>query len=292
MAVVGLIPERKKVIDIRKYYVIKEREIKKELLAFAAGEFSELKAMKLLRRIDVMIERMNIFVRRWSRRAALLAYKDSVAVTRTSLRILGARSNPEFDKTLHRRTILKYSNQMIEQYLKANVSIRQNVDIFVQLARSAGAGLEQFQAFDPLDEAAVGGIIAETYAEGQSRKAAAKIVYAYFKDKIGDGQFILIKGRNYQMGPYSKMVARTELRKAQSDGVRNMCAQYDNDLVQISDHGTECEICKEFEGNIYSISGRNPEYDQLPEEPPYHPNCEHSMTPTSAEAIEFREKFS
>ena len=40
--------------------------------------------------------------------------------------------------------------------------------------------------------------------------------------------------------------------------IKNMAEEYGNDLIEISDHGTESEICKPFEGNTYSISGNTP----------------------------------
>ena len=65
----------------------------------------------------------------------------------------------------------------------------------------------------------------------------------------------------------------------------DLCRQYDNDLIEISDHGTDCDECKEYEGNVYSITGRTPGYEIIPMWPPFHPNCEHSAHPTSEEAM-------
>jgi len=55
--------------------------------------------------------------------------------------------------------------------------------------------------------------------------------------------------------------------------------------VQVSSHGTVCEICAQYEGKVYSISGKTLGYPILDARTPFHPNCEHSLLPTSPEAI-------
>ena len=84
------------------------------------------------------------------------------------------------------------------------------------------------------------------------------------------------------------MVARTRLRKVQSDAVIETAKQFESDLVEISDHGTETEICEQYEGNVYSLFGKTPGYDVIDQYPPFHPNCQHHMFPTSEEAIAYR----
>jgi hypothetical protein len=95
----------------------------------------------------------------------------------------------------------------------------------------------------------------------------------------------------YNLGAYARMVARTTLREAQTQATLDLCATYENDLVEISDHNTDCELCEQYEGNIYSLSGNDSEYPKLEEETPFHPNCQHSILPTSSEAQRAREIF-
>ena len=132
----------------------------------------------------------------------------------------------------------------------------------------------------------IAGLLDETIRDGGSRGDLQRLIRQHFKRELYEKKFININGRNYDLTKYAKTVARTRLRKVQSDSVKNMCTQYENDLVQISDHGTVSEICKPYEGNVYSINGQTPGYETLPEWPPFHPNCEHHASPTSIEAIE------
>jgi len=123
-------------------------------------------------------------------------------------------------------------------------------------------------------------------AKQESRKTLENQLRSYLIKQIEDDGFLKINDRNYNMKKYAEMVSRTALREAQTEATLDLCEQYDNDLVQWSDHGTVCEICIEFEGKIYSISGKSLEYPMLEQEPPAHPNCEHSLLPTSDIAIE------
>ena len=89
---------------------------------------------------------------------------------------------------------------------------------------------------------------------------------------------------------YAKAVARTTFAEAQIKATLDQCALCENDLVKVSHHGTDCEICRRHEGIIYSISGNDPKYPPLKEKPPFHLNCRHSLEPTSAAEIRVRER--
>jgi len=89
---------------------------------------------------------------------------------------------------------------------------------------------------------------------------------------------------------YAKAVAQTTFREAQTQATLDQCARYENDLVQVSHHGTDCETCKQYEGKTYSISGNNPKYPKLEGKPPFHLNCRHGLDPTSEEAVSVRER--
>jgi len=80
------------------------------------------------------------------------------------------------------------------------------------------------------------------------------------------------------------------LRETQTKATLDLCRKYENDLVQVSSHGTDCEVCKEFEGKVYSISGTHPLYPKLERKPPFCPGCRHSILPTSEEEIEVRKR--
>jgi tRNA-binding EMAP/Myf-like protein len=94
------------------------------------------------------------------------------------------------------------------------------------------------------------------------------------------------KTRKYKIKTYTDRLMRTSIRELQTKGVLDAAAFTATDLVQVSDHGTICPICIEFEGKIYSVSGRNPHFPALIDAPPYHPYCQHSLSLVFQETLE------
>lgn len=100
-------------------------------------------------------------------------------------------------------------------------------------------------------------------------------------------------GRDWSLHTYCTMVSRTTSRQAEVLAV--LTADPDQDLYQISSHGTTCKVCAPFEGRVYSRSGTDPDYPPLaaafgkqdPAGPDIlantwlniHPGCLHSILP-------------
>jgi hypothetical protein len=108
-------------------------------------------------------------------------------------------------------------------------------------------------------------------ATGEKREQIA----AHMVDRLtrqGITGFQDAAGRNWKLGNYADMVTRTTTREAVTAGTRNRLTDLGLDLVTISDHGDTDELCAEFAGNTYSLSGETPGYEQLTDEPPFHPN--------------------
>jgi len=206
---------------------------------------------------------------------------------------LGIQKEGEFQDKTHRQAIERQVNITMDVLIRANQSIKMNVATFLYLARQAVRGLSQFQAFDMRDEEFIDDLLGDALREGETRGYAMKVVREYFREQFGDAKFININGRNYEMKAYADLVAKTRLRVVQTEAVLNTCKEFDNDLVQVSDHGTECasNICQEYEGNIYSLSGKSTAYPYLDSYPPWHPRCQHNISPTSEVVLEAREKW-
>jgi hypothetical protein len=139
-------------------------------------------------------------------------------------------------------------------------------------------------------EAEFADLAAEAVKLELSRGALKKQIMERLRQLVGDENFIQIGERMYNLRSYAEMVARTTLREAQTRATLDLCTRYENDLVEVSYHGTDCDICLEYEGKTYSLSGNDPEYPILDEQPPFHPNCKHSILPTSEAEIRVRER--
>ena len=123
--------------------------------------------------------------------------------------------------------------------------------------------------------------------------------------------FVDKAGRRWSLHTYGAMVCRTTSRQAEVLSV--LTADPEQDLYQISSHGSTCAICAPLEGRVYSKSGTDPDFPPLaaafgkvdPSGPDnlansflnIHPNCLHVLLPwtpagRSKEEIEKIKKFS
>jgi len=288
----GRIPLKEKVRELERVYYGVQREIGQQLSSVDMGEHRELRAMDIQERINGLIKKLNRSAIRWVKSAIPMAYRESYGISKTRLEILGKKRDGKFDPKRHQYAVMDYIDMTSNDLIRANMSIKNNVATYLYLARQASMGLAQIQAFSIDDETVIDDLIQDAIERGERPGYATKLIREYFQAKIGDGQFILINGRNYNLKYYARLVARTRMRKVQTEAVRRTCEQYANDLVQVSEHNTDCQICLPYEGQIYSLSGRHPTYPMLTDTPPWHPNCEHNILPTSEEAISFRGQYS
>lgn len=95
-------------------------------------------------------------------------------------------------------------------------------------------------------------------------------------------------GRNWKLDNYAEMLFRTKVVEARNMGMSNRMVENGYDLVQVSDHQGECELCRPWEGKILSVTGRTDGYQSLAEAEAaglFHPNCRHAinvLTPSLA----------
>ena len=289
----GRIPLRDRIRELDRIYRIIEREIAREMALMDIGNYKELRAIETKEKIDSLIQMLNRAAMKWSKEAVPEAYEKGYAISKTRLEILGADKDYSFSEKTHKQAIDEQINITMDVLIKANQSIKQNVAIFFYLARAADRGLSQFQAFDMRDEELIDELMGDALRAGETRGYASKAVREDFRAKFGDAQFIRINGRDYNLRKYADLVAKTRLRVVQSEAVKKSCEEYQNDLIQISDHGTDCRsnICQPYEGNVYSISGQDTKYPFLDAWPPFHPRCQHNAAPTSEVALEARGRY-
>lgn len=150
-----------------------------------------------------------------------------------------------------------------------------------------------------------------------SMQAAGKGAYKALPEFVqvlrreGVTAFVDKAGRSWSLHTYGAMVCRTTSRQAEVLSV--LTADPEQDLYQISSHGSTCAICAPLEGRVYSKSGNDPDFPPLaaafgkvdPAGPDnlsnsylnIHPNCLHVLLPwtpagRSEEEIEKIKKFS
>ena len=124
--------------------------------------------------------------------------------------------------------------------------------------------------------------IREKLAKGRLDGASIREITKIIKEDLGDRGFTVLLdrgGHKWNLKNYSEMLARTHLIKANNEATINRALEFDIDIMEISDHGTACPICIPYEGKKFSISGNSKKYPKLEIQPPYHPNCKHSLLP-------------
>lgn len=92
--------------------------------------------------------------------------------------------------------------------------------------------------------------------------------------------------RNYKIKDYSKMCVFTDAIKSQAQATVNIAIDVESDLIQVSRHFTNCDICSEVEGKVFSISGNDPDFPIMDFDLPLHPNCKHTLTVIFREIID------
>lgn len=93
---------------------------------------------------------------------------------------------------------------------------------------------------------------------------------------------VSVTGRRQGIDTYASTLARSILTDAQWQGTSNTVIQEGYDLVQVSDHFGECALCRPYENEVLSLTGRTKGYTTLAEAKAnglQHANCRHSISP-------------
>lgn len=292
-------PVLARIKSIVRVYDSARAAIMKELTKRDVSAYKELEAIKTATRIAEIIRALNAKMTEWVGKSISSTYRESSASARVSLAVLGKRSpRGAFTREGHKAAVVDLYNQTVRDFTRANLTIKKNADAVIgAVLLGARAVARTYQAWD---EFALS-MASETFEqwsrtavkEGWSRQRLSGMMHDYLLSSLEGEDFIEVNGRHFSLDYYAELVARTRLREAQTEATKNMCSEYDNDLVEFSAHNSPCALCAPFEGGVYSISGRHPVYPPLTDEetPPIHPNCEHSISPTSDIAIEVRGEF-
>lgn len=91
--------------------------------------------------------------------------------------------------------------------------------------------------------------------------------------------FVDRAGRRWKLDVYASMVAATTTREAQTVATVNRMYEQGHDLISISHHRHEPDICDLIDGKTFSLSGNDPRYPKAPFLPPAHPRCRHVVLP-------------
>lgn len=303
----GLIPVKNRVKLIETAYARAGDRVLGILSELNPATFSAAIGGRARGRINAIVRDLDAFAGKWARAAVRAAYLEGSLVARTRLENIGAekKSPKKYDPAKHEKAIAALVARTAGDLLKANRTIATSAGKYLSLLSLAASEVKKVQAFEEVEVEAfadatlgkgVKRIVKRSLAGGPdgvsslARGTISRMIKDYLLKKIAGADFIAIKDRHYSLKSYSEMLARTGLREAQTKATKELCDQYDNDLVQFSQHDEPCEECEQYEGEVFSLSGTSDKYPELPPEaePPVHPNCEHNLNPTSENALSWR----
>lgn len=181
----------------------------------------------------------------------------------------------------------------IEEILAANL-----IGEVIDMADTAEKTIRELYTIARLEPdayrtAALSNVIKQEAAGRGWTTASAKM--AQQLQQQGITAFVDRAGRHWSLTDYGNMAVRTTARQAE---VAAALTSSENDLWQISSHGTTCPVCAPLEGRVYSKSGLDPRFPPLSlafgkVDPNgandlsntylnIHPNCLHAIIPYTA----------
>ena len=231
--------------------------------------------------IDKIYKDMIIMFDKWAKKELPKRYKKSLSIIKKRIK--------------HTRYVLNKNKRSLMELINSNAS-KQIVqalyyDAFESFTGATMAGRKNVMTFlhhtqqTLLNENLININVATGFEEGNIRKSITLLTQE-FKSKLGDGAYLQAGKMKFKPAYYAQLVSRTKFHDAHSEATLMQAANYNTDLVQVSSHNTRTAICSQFEGKIYSISGKDLRFPVLQQTPPYHPNCLHLIMPTFESAMQ------
>lgn len=126
-------------------------------------------------------------------------------------------------------------------------------------------------------------------AEGSPSESAKHLQRSLMASSVKDAGtgFVDSAGRRWSLDTYATMATRTVTREAVVQGAVARMASHGILIARVSTHPNACDICQPYEGTLIALGpGAPSEYRgeavaDTGEQPPFHPNCAHSLAPVS-----------
>ena len=266
------LPLTKKMISI-------ENEIQRLMIrSMANAKISTVYWDAMTRELDILYRKMNTIFASHSQYVKA-AYAQSITDISKRIRAMktvlntARKSVPELlAGNASRQIVTGLYSGGVDSFLTASAAGRQNLkNLFIMTQQKL------------VEESLINVAVGTGFEMGDLREAQEMLSFVFESpqwDIVNKKWYVQAGKYKYKPSYYAELVARTKFHQAHSQAALMQAANYDTDLIQISSHNTTTEICMEFEGKIFSVSGKDKRFPPLTESPPYHPNCLHLMFPT------------
>jgi hypothetical protein len=259
-----------KVNILRDMYKAAEDRITRQLNRLDITDTARARSIVILGEIRKILNGLNGDAKDWAQKSIPVGYERGFDIASERLKILNVTRTTDFGANIHTAAVNILADEVALDLLTANQSMQREIGSYI--LRTQQKILQDNRITQMVSE----GIIA-----GRSRKNISDVLLAKLKANMDNGAFIKINGRNYNPKSYAELVARTRMREATTRGLTTTCLQYDINLVQWDIHSNACEECQQFLGRVFSITPGDPDFAELQERPPVHPNCECNLVPVT-----------
>ena len=256
-----------------------ENEIQRLMIrSMANAKISTVYWDAMKRELDILYRKMNTIFASHSQYVKA-AYAQSITDISKRIRAMktilntARKSVPELlAGNASRQIVTGLYSGGVDSFLTASAAGRQNLkNLFIMTQQKL------------VEESLINVAVGTGFEMGDLREAQEMLSFVFESpqwDIVNKKWYVQAGKYKYKPSYYAELVARTKFHQAHSQAALMQAANYDTDLIQISSHNTTTEICMEFEGKIFSVSGKDKRFPPLTESPPYHPNCLHLMFPT------------
>ncbi len=244
--------------------------LQKELEKATLTTFQKFRYRELLRQVDAYVDALQAELEEVVEREVIKqSYEHGVDIAQNSLRKQKVTIKPKIDlgSQVHTRAVQTISEGIVQDMTKANEAVRGT-------SRTILRDTQQ----KLIQESQVNRMIQDGILQGSARRDVSSRLAKELQDRLGKGKLLQAGSKWYTPAHYAELVVRTKTREAVTEGTIRTCLEYGIDLVRISVHADSCPICANYQGKVYSISGKTAGYPPLAERPPYHPFCRHVLT--------------
>lgn len=234
----------------------------------------KIRKARVMARINLELEALGVEVEKWARKEIPQYYLDGANIAQQDLRALGV----EISKS---RNFAVFNQEAIKALTdEVSLAFAQSITAVSRNARGLLSDAIKQQ---------INFTIAQGKLTGEARKTISNNIKQVL-DENGISSITDKAGRNWSFDRYASMLARTKAVESRNQGLTNRMLTSGYDLVQVSNHNTDHEACKFWEGKILSLTGQTPTGTILPggfkvagtlEEAKFrglfHPNCKHAI---------------
>ncbi len=225
---------------------------------------SQIRKAKVLNTIKAQLNDLGIDVKKWVEREIPQYYLDGQNIALHDLRELGVDlRGAKGLAPINRAAMIALMDGTLLSFSEALAGMQRNASNIINMAIRMR--------------------INATIAEGKLTGDALRTIRLRVVDELKKNGLVALRdraGRSWSFDRYAETLIRTKSVEARNSGLKDKMISNGYDLVQVSNHRSDHQACKVWEGRILSLTGKTPGYPTLFDAESaglFHPNCQHAI---------------